>query len=145
MAVVSQGLSPVVVIDTDPQGSLSSWWNRRQADTPAISVLPNLQALPGRVEELRRSGVALVLIDTPPALTNAIRGAMQVANLVAMPVRPSPHDLDAIGATIDLAHQAKADAEFKRRFRVAAANRGIRLNELLVEAFEAWESTTGTT
>jgi len=97
-----------VVIDTDPQGSLSSWWNRRQADTPAISVLPNLQALPERVEELRRGGVALVLIDTPPAITNAIRGAMQVASLVAMPVRPSPHDLDAIGATIDLAHQAKA-------------------------------------
>ena len=89
-----------------------SWWNRRQADTPAISVLPNLQALPGRVEELRRSGVALVLIDTPPAITNAIRGAMQVANLVAMPVRPSPHDLDAIGATIDLAHQAKAEFVF---------------------------------
>jgi hypothetical protein len=38
----------------------------------------------------------------------------------------------------------KVSAEFKRRFRVAAANRGIRLNELLVEAFEAWESTTGT-
>jgi chromosome partitioning protein len=112
VAAVSQGLSPVVVIDTDPQGSLSSWWNRRQADTPAISVLPNLQALPGRVEELRRSGVALVLIDTPPAITNAIRGAMQVANLVAMPVRPSPHDLDAIGATIDLAHQAKAEFVF---------------------------------
>ena len=100
---------PVVIIDTDPQGSLSSWWNRRRADTPAISVLPNLQALPERVEELRRSGIALVIIDTPPAITNAIRGAMRVADLVVMPVRPSPHDLDAIGATIDLARQEKVE------------------------------------
>jgi hypothetical protein len=34
----------------------------------------------------------------------------------------------------------KVSAEFKRRFRMAAADRGIRLNELLVQAFEAWES-----
>jgi chromosome partitioning protein len=106
------GLSPVVIIDTDPQGSLSSWWNRRQADTPAISELTDLRALPQRVEELRRGGAKLVLIDTPPAITGAIRSAMQVASLVVMPVRPSPHDLDAIGATIDLAHQARAPFVF---------------------------------
>ena len=34
----------------------------------------------------------------------------------------------------------KVSAEFKRRFRMAAADRGIRLNELLVQAFEAWET-----
>ena len=111
-AAAQSGPAPVVVIDTDPQGSLSSWWNRRQADTPAISVLPSLQALPERVEELRRSGVALVIIDTPPAITNAIRGAMRVADLVVMPVRPSSHDLDAIGATIDLARQEKVEFVF---------------------------------
>jgi chromosome partitioning protein len=107
-----EGVVSVVVIDTDPQGSLSSWWNRRQAETPLISVLPNLRELPGRVEELRRSGVALVIIDTPPAITNAIRDVMRVADLVVMPVRPSPHDLDSIGATIDLAQQAKAPFVF---------------------------------
>ena len=37
---------------------------------------------------------------------------MRVADLVVMPVRPSPHDLDAIGATIDLAHQAEAKFVF---------------------------------
>jgi chromosome partitioning protein len=33
---------------------------------------------------------------------------MRVADLVVMPVRPSPHDLDAIGASIDLAQAAGA-------------------------------------
>ena len=112
VAAGNHGLSPVVVIDTDPQGSLTSWWHRRQADVPLLSALPSLRDLPARVEELRRSGVALVIIDTPPATTNAIREAMRVADLVVMPVRPSPHDLDAIGATIDLARQAEAQFVF---------------------------------
>jgi chromosome partitioning protein len=37
---------------------------------------------------------------------------MRAADLVVMPVRPSPHDLDAVGATIDLAHAAKAPFVF---------------------------------
>jgi chromosome partitioning protein len=107
-----EGVAPVVVIDTDPQGSLSIWWNRRQAETPLISELSSLRDLPKRLEELRQSKVALVIIDTPPAITNAIRDVMRVADLVAMPVRPSPHDLDSIGATIDLASQAKVPFVF---------------------------------
>ena len=101
-----RGVKPVVMIDTDPQGSLSTWWNRRKANTPLLSPLPHLRDLPARLEELRRGSVALVLIDTPPAITSSIREVMRVADLVVMPVRPSPHDLDAIGATIDLAQAA---------------------------------------
>lgn len=106
IAAEQRGVVPVVMVDTDPQGSLSSWWNRRQAPTPLLSPLPNLRELPARLEELRSSGVRLVLIDTPPAITSAIREVVRVADLVVMPVRPSPHDLDAIGATIDLARAA---------------------------------------
>ena len=100
------------VIDTDPQGSLSTWWNRRQADTPLLSPLPHLRELADRLGELRDGGIGLVLIDTPPAITAAISAVMRVADLVVMPVRPSPHDLDAIGATIDLARAAGAPFVF---------------------------------
>jgi predicted HicB family RNase H-like nuclease len=34
----------------------------------------------------------------------------------------------------------KVSAEFKRQFRMAAADRGIRLNELLIQAFDAWKA-----
>jgi chromosome partitioning protein len=106
IAAEQRGAKPVVMIDTDPQGSLSTWWNRRKANTPLLSPLPHLRELPTRLDELRHGNVALVLIDTPPAITSAIREVMRVADLVVMPVRPSPHDLDAIGATIDLAQAA---------------------------------------
>jgi len=34
----------------------------------------------------------------------------------------------------------KMPAAFKREFRMAAADRGLRMNELLAEAFEAWKA-----
>jgi chromosome partitioning protein len=112
IAAEQRGVKPVIMIDTDPQGSLSTWWNRRKAETPMLSPLPFLRDLPARLDELRRGNVALVLIDTPPAITSSIREVMRFADLVVMPVRPSPHDLDAIGATIDLAQTVNASFVF---------------------------------
>jgi hypothetical protein len=34
----------------------------------------------------------------------------------------------------------KVSPAFRREFRMAAADRGLRLNELLIEAFEAWKA-----
>jgi chromosome partitioning protein len=106
IAAEQRGAKRVIMIDTDPQGSLSTWWNRREAKTPLLSPPPHLRDLPARLDELRQGGVSIAIIDTPPAITSSIREVMRVADLVVMPVRPSPHDLDAIGATIDLAQAA---------------------------------------
>jgi hypothetical protein len=35
----------------------------------------------------------------------------------------------------------KMSPAFKREFKMAAVSHGLRLNELLVEAFEAWKKT----
>ncbi|MBV8705004.1 MAG: ParA family protein, partial [Acetobacteraceae bacterium] len=44
VAAEAAGAGPTVLIDTDPQGSLSAWWNVREADTPALapSTIPEL-------------------------------------------------------------------------------------------------------
>ena len=95
------GGGPVALIDTDPQGSLAEWWNERQAETP-LFVRADLTSLPAQLAELKRLGVRLVIIDTPPAITENIRAVVDLANLVIIPTRPSPHDLRAVGATVDL-------------------------------------------
>ena len=46
------------------------------------------------------------IIDTPPAITMAIQSVIQVAELIVIPTRPSPHDLRAVGATVDLCERA---------------------------------------
>lgn len=95
------GAGPVAVIDTDPQGSLADWWNERADDYPAFAHT-YVSRLVQDLHRMRAAGVKLLVIDTPPAITSTIEQVIQVADLVAIPTRPSPHDLRAAGATVDL-------------------------------------------
>ncbi|HTV89034.1 MAG TPA: AAA family ATPase [Stellaceae bacterium] len=99
------GQGPVVLIDTDPQGSLAEWWHARQDDTPALAVVKPEQ-LGANLAELRSYGTAVAIIDTPPALTGSIEQVIAMADLIVIPVRPSPHDLRAAGGTVAMAQRA---------------------------------------
>jgi chromosome partitioning protein len=101
-----RGAGPVAVVDTDPQGSLADWWNQRAAETPLFASVEVVR-LPAHMAELRRQGVNLVVIDTPPALLQTIRAAIANADLVLIPARPSPHDLRAVGVIVEMAETAK--------------------------------------
>jgi len=98
----SAGLGPVSLIDTDPQGSLAQWWNAREAQSPHFAKV-GLMELGAALDHLRQSGVKLTVIDTPPAITESISHVVAHADLVVVPTRPSPHDLRAVGATVDIA------------------------------------------
>lgn len=98
------GAGPAVLIDTDPQGSLSAWWNSREAGTPALASA-TLAELPEKLAALAKAGFKLAVIDTPPAITEAIRDVVKLADLVLIPTRPSPHDLRAVGSTVDIAQE----------------------------------------
>jgi len=101
----AQGAGPVALIDTDPQGSLASWWNERQAEVPAFAAV-DIDNLQDHLKQLEKAGVRLAIIDTPPAVTDTIRMVLAVADLVLIPTRPSPHDLRAVGSTVELAESA---------------------------------------
>jgi chromosome partitioning protein len=97
----SMGLGPVALIDTDPQGSLADWWNAREADTPLFSSV-EANNLSEHLKRMKEHGFKLVFIDTPPSVTDAIKTVVGVADLVLIPTRPSPHDLRAVGKTIEI-------------------------------------------
>ena len=99
-----QNTGPVALIDTDPQGSLSSWWNERQAAAPLFASV-DIRNLKKHLNELAKAGVKLAIIDTPPAVTETIREVLAVADLVLIPTRPSPHDLRAVSSTVELVEQ----------------------------------------
>ena len=107
LAVQAQraGNGPVVLIDIDPQGSLSDWWNERTTEYPAFAQT-TVSRLATDLEILREQGFGLAVLDTPPAITMAIQSVIAVADLVVIPTRPSPHDLRAVGATVDLCDRA---------------------------------------
>ena len=88
------GYGEVVLIDTDPQASLTDWWNLRKADTPRYKKV-ELTKLTKDLADLKEAGIKLVVSET-------IRSVVEVADLVIIPCRPSPHDFRAVSSTVEL-------------------------------------------
>ena len=111
VAAEQTGAGPVAVVDTDPQGSLADWWNVREAATPAFAAV-DVRQLSQHLAALRAHRIRLVVVDTPPGLVDTMRLAIADAHLVVVPVRPSPHDLRAVGATLETVEQAETPYVF---------------------------------
>ena len=63
--------------------------------------------LQSAMQQLEQTGIKLLIIDTPPAITDAISHVISLSDLILVPCRPSPHDLRSVGATADLADRHK--------------------------------------
>lgn len=122
---LAEGGGKVAVLDIDPQGSLTTWGKLRHSAAKAAADV-TCAAISGwrlaaELEKLRGSH-DIVLIDTPPVIDSDARRAIRAADLVLIPLNPSPPDLWAAEGTIKLA------AEEKRRIalvfnRAPAASR----------------------
>lgn len=96
---------PVALIDTDPQGSLASWWNERTNEAPLFARV-EIGKLTEHLQALSKGGIKLAIIDTPPSVAEMIQQVLRTADLVLIPTRPSPHDLRAVGSTVELVENA---------------------------------------
>lgn len=128
----------VVIIDLDPQLSAADWCDRRDGSLEAATVPPS--RLEKFLDELRKNGVDLVIIDTPREAHNVAYMAAQCANLVLLPLQPGGFDYRALPRTLDIcclahkspwvllndlrpgAHLAEADARESVAGVVAEAN-----------------------
>lgn len=90
----------VLIIDLDPQQSLRAWWQGRETDAPMmLADDPAPSALKATLSAVEAQ-FDLVVIDTPPAAPTWLTKTLRAADLALIPVRPSPDDLRAVGATI---------------------------------------------
>jgi chromosome partitioning protein len=104
------GAGPVALIDLDPMGGLGLWWEARAAETPMLITPEGGPA--AALAAAKAAGAALALVDTPPAAAPVVAEAVALADLVLVPVQPSPHDLRAVGATVDLTRRARRPLVF---------------------------------
>ncbi len=107
LAAALSGLGErVALLDTDPQKTLSHWHEARGRAGAKANRLdfesPAGWRVPAACDKLRRSH-DVVLLDTPPHDDTDARIAIRSADLVLIPLQPSPADLWATGATLDLA------------------------------------------
>ena len=97
-----------IVIDADPQGSALDWAERRHQ-----SGLRRLFGVIGLARETLHveapdlaCSVDHVIIDGPPRLTALTRSALLAADLVLIPVQPSPYDIWASAEAVALITEA---------------------------------------
>lgn len=113
LAVAWAGMgNRVAALDIDPQASLSRWHEERAAIDAAHRL--DFAAASGwrtraEVERLARAH-DIVVIDSPPHAETEARIAVRAAHLVIVPMQPSPMDLWASKATLDLARSERVPA-----------------------------------
>jgi chromosome partitioning protein len=104
----------VGLVDIDPQGSLAAWFEVRKAlvDGQGGGVTL-LQAsgwrLTTELDRLRRD-LDIIVIDSPPHAETDVRIAVRAADLILVPMQPSPMDLWATQPTLDMAKKEKSAA-----------------------------------
>jgi chromosome partitioning protein len=108
------GLS-VATIDIDPQGSLSLWYAARMASLADENTLIHSQIQGWRLKkeaDRLADECDIVLIDSPPHAESENSIAIRAADLVLIPVQPSPLDLWASRPTVQAVRSERAAAMF---------------------------------
>jgi chromosome partitioning protein len=95
------GDGPIWIIDTDAQGSLSRWHGIRETQTPERMELPFKDLETGLQAINAKHRGAYCFIDTAPTLSEQNIAIMKLADLVLIPVQPSPVDAWAVADTIE--------------------------------------------
>jgi chromosome partitioning protein len=108
------GAGPVVISDTDPQGTAADWYNQRKKagmDTPRYSAL-SLSDISGRIRDLSEAGAAYLLIDTAPSIGAVNAELFELADLILIPLNPTPADLRALVKGLPLVRQSGKPFQF---------------------------------
>ena len=96
---------PTLLIDNDPQGSLSLWHKIRNQEY--LGLKHNVRNLGEALKEAKREGYDWVLIDTPPNKSSIVAEAIKNATLVIVPTRASLFDIAALQDTVAIARELR--------------------------------------
>src|SRR3954462_13534628 len=97
-AHVHKTTKPRLLIDADPQGSLTLWHKLRGTNEPPIKTSVN--SVGGIVAGAKRDGFEWVSIDTPPNLSAAVEDSIRNVPMVIIQARPGVFDVNSGQETI---------------------------------------------
>lgn len=104
----------VAVLDVDPQGSLGTWFEAREETFGEDETGLSFRTASGWGARREARSMArdydFVVIDTPPKTDADAKPAIDAADLVLVPIQPTPVDLWATGQTLKLAEREDTPA-----------------------------------
>jgi len=117
----------VLLIDSDPQGSARDWSAARE-DQPLTVVGIDRPTIDRDIKNVARK-VDFVVIDGAPQAADLAVSAIKAADLVLIPVQPSPYDIWATADLVDLVKQRieVTDGKLQAAFVVSRAIKGTRI------------------
>lgn len=101
----------VLLADADPQGSSRDWNEKNNASKITVIGLDR-ESLAEDIKK-HRNNYDVIIIDGAPGLTKLTASAVKAADIVLIPVQPSPYDIWATCDLIDVIKQRKEVAEEK--------------------------------
>ena len=117
----------ILLVDSDPQGSARDWHAANEKNPVPVVALDR----PTLHRDLRKitSGYDWVLIDGAPQVHDLAISAIKIADIVLIPVQPSPYDVWATSELVELIQQRQelASGRPKTSFVISRQIRGTRL------------------
>jgi chromosome partitioning protein len=102
----------VRLIETDPQGTLSNWKQRRGNAEPMVEPINNTGEIAQRLQAYQQSGVTLTIIDTAGSVNAMTTAAIRAGDLCLIPSRPSPADIEAAVPTLSVIRSSRKPFAF---------------------------------
>ena len=129
----------VLLIDSDPQGSLRDWNEANDAELiPVIGL--DRETLPKDLKAVC-TGYDFVVIDGAPQIAKMSAAAVKAADLVLIPVQPSPYDIWACADLVDIiqARHSVTNGLPLSYFVVSRAIKNTKLSEEILTALSGYE------
>jgi chromosome partitioning protein len=129
----------VLLVDSDPQGSLRDWNESNGGELiPVIGL--DRETLPKDLKAVSK-GYDFIVIDGAPQIAKMSAAAVKASDLILIPVQPSPYDVWACGDLVDIvtARQEVTDGKPLAYFIISRAIKKTKLSGEIKSALEGYE------
>lgn len=132
--------SRVLLLDADPQGSALDWAAAREEES-TFAVLGLPRATLHKDVSKFAGDYDHIIIDGPPRVTDLARSAIMAADLVLIPVQPSPYDVWAAEEVVSLVSEARIYKEkLKSVFVINRKITNTAIGRDVVDALSTYET-----
>jgi chromosome partitioning protein len=129
----------VLLVDSDPQGSSRDWNAAGNGEYVSVvgldrpTLAKDIQAIKGNHD--------FIIIDGAPQIAELAVAAIKCADVILIPVQPSPYDIWACEDLVDIikARQEVTDGKPKAAFVVSRVIKNTKLSKEITQALQGYE------